>query len=82
MLKKCFYCLILSNLLFILYGCKTEPQETGSSPILNSFFISSTIDAEGYYKLNTLNVGSTYYGMMNITDEDMDVSSLTVNCAI
>ena len=78
MLKKCFYCLILSNLLFILYGCKTEPQETGSSPILNSFFISSSIDAEGYYKLNTLNVGSTYYGMMNITDEDMDVSSLTV----
>ena len=45
---------------------------------MNDFYISSVIDKNGYYKTTTLDVGNSYYGMINITDEDKDVQSITI----
>ena len=72
------YTLVVFALLgsFMFFACKNE--DSGSSPILNDFYISSVIDKNGYYKTTTLDVGNSYYGMINITDEDKDAQSITI----
>ena len=68
--------LLILSLLSVLPSCKEEENE--NKPVLNNFYISSNIDATGEYRTSTLDIGNTYYGMLNISSEDAKVASVTV----
>jgi hypothetical protein len=81
-MKKNLMAIIIMVGLFVFISCKPEDNSalnnSGTSPVLNDFYIVSDIDSNSNSKTTLLDSGIPYYARISITDEDKDADSITL----